>query len=634
MTAAAASKPDAPPFEVGSFLDANAAALGLTGQTLEQTLGSPARGELLVGTGGAPILRVDGYTLGEPLDEATIRKELTGHPDRAVVVVLGLGTGNVVRTVRALTDSPVVAFEPDPGVLRKVLEHGPTDLGGVRVVSTVHDLGQAWESVSGHEPRAVLFRTPGYSEAYPDDAAALTDTVRQLVQRTSINENTHQLRSRTWIVDLIANLKWLTTAPAFTSLEGLLKGVPAFIVGSGPSLEKNVELLKVARRKGLVLSANSAARALAASDVEPQVVACIESIDVSHRLADLPFIDRVVRAFSLAAHPRVLETGKGPLLHIHEGIAEISVPLEPLVGGRGLAVCGSVTTILLSLAERLGCSPIVLVGQDLAYTDGHPYAAGTGYESSRANVSRETGTIALDWNQEVHDAHGDSQGAMFDRELLYEVERWGGGGTVPTGAGFNAVRAWFETAAVVLGAARPDLALVNSTEGGARIAGFVEKPLADVVAALPDRSVSAEGLASDARAAGRTVPVERVIEWLDHQLEVTRRTRRSARRAERRARHAKAAITADDPRAITAAFAALDEVEVELRKALAEAPLVESWSLGEVTRALGSDVLGPMEARTQALHGVEQEIGVARAVHDSTRSLERELRRARERLKE
>ena len=69
---------------------------------------------------------------------------------------------------------------------------------------------------------------------------------------------------------------------------------------------------------------------------------------------------QVVRAFSLTGHPKMLRTGKGPLLPVYEGLPQLS-PLNALGKSPGLPVCGSVSTLAFSLAQRLGCSPIVFV---------------------------------------------------------------------------------------------------------------------------------------------------------------------------------------------------------------------------------------------------------------------------------
>ena len=101
---------------------------------------------------------------------------------------------------------------------------------------------------------------------------------------------------------------------------------------------------------------------------------------------------------------------------------------------------GSVSTVAFSLARLLGCSPIVMVGQDLAYSGGRTYATGTGYESSEARVCQDTGVIHLAWNEEALRVHGETQGAHRTEEPLRRVPAWGGRGEVDSGAGFANVQ--------------------------------------------------------------------------------------------------------------------------------------------------------------------------------------------------
>ena len=618
----------------GDWFEINAAAMGLSGQTLEAARGAEPRGRIVHAGDGTPLIRDGEILLGMPFGFEELEAQVADRLDGGVVVIFGLGTGQVARAVRAMTDAPVVAYEPDAGILRTVLDGGPSDLGGIHVVTTLHDLGQAWPALARYTPTATLIRSPGYVEHFPEEATALAQTVEQLVQRVSINENTHRLRARTWIEDILENISALAEHPSFLKLAGKYAGVPAFIVGSGPSLSKNGPLLAKAVRRGIVFSVNSSARSLASYGVEPQVVACIESIDVSKRLADLPFIDRAVRAFSLAASPAVLRTGKGPLLSIYEGIPEISKPLEPIVGEPGLPVCGSVTTAVFSLAQRLGCSPIVIVGQDLAYTDGLPYAEGTGYESSRATFRRDSGTIELSWNEEVHAAHGEAAGQMHEREALFEVERWGGDGLVATGASFNAVRSWLETAAVVLAAADGETRLVNATEGGARIAGFEERRLGELLDELPEAEITARSIAADAARADAPIDRSALAQWARDQALRARSVRRAAKRAHKLAVHGVAAIRAQDPGTVSRAFEELEGAEEALRKAVASAPIVESWTLEAVDDALRATAERPStaDARVEAEWGVRREADVAKAIEKSTHALERELERVAQRL--
>jgi hypothetical protein len=116
-----------------------------------------------------------------------------------------------------------------------------------------------------------------------------------------INENTYFYRAKTWLNDIFQNLPRAVGTAPFMALEDRYRGVPAFIVGAGPSLDKNGALLAQAAKKGIVIAVNTSAPALAKHGVVPQVLACIESLDLSSSIARVPFIDDVVRAIEQRA---------------------------------------------------------------------------------------------------------------------------------------------------------------------------------------------------------------------------------------------------------------------------------------------------------------------------------------------
>jgi hypothetical protein len=340
---------------------------------------------------------------------------------------------------------------------------------------------------------------------------------------------------------------------------------------------------------------------------------------------ELPFIDRVVRAFSLTAAPGLLRTGSGPLLPIYEALPQINVPLEALTGVSGLPVCGSVSTIAFSLAEKLGCSPIVLVGQDLAYTTGRTHAGGTWWEASRASISETTGEVRLQWSEELKKV-----GHRHDHEPLAEVAQWGGAGTVFSGASFTGIRAWFEAAAELLGTARPGLALINSTEGGARLRGFDERPLAEVLSALPARGITAEAIAARARELAAPLSRSDIAAWLRAQSESSAAARRAARRVRKLGNHALGAIRADDPISVTRAFEALDKKERTLRDAVRNSPFLDAWCHAAIERVM-SGHQPEQGARAAALSATARGIGVATIIEEQARELSNELARAAER---
>ncbi len=603
-----------------AFLESNLDRLWLGERTRERVQAAAAEGELLHQADGSAALQHRGVLLGTPSDELWLDRAIRESPRDSAYVVFGLGLGHTARALRALTDAPILIYEPEPGLARRAFEAGPSDLGGFPIVCTTHDLTQLWPSFGGNRDNVTLISTPGYSGLYDREDRALREAVTQLVQRRSVNEATHRLRSREWISDVLENLELLADSPFFLGLAEKYKNVPAFIVGAGPSLGKNAELLADATKKGLVFAVNSSALALARHGVTPQVVACMESLDLSELLSKIPYLDDVVRAFSMTAHPRTMRTGKGPLLPVYEGLPQFT-PLLELAQASGLAVCGSVSTLAFSLAQRLGCSPIVLVGQDLAYTDGHAYAAGTPYEGSRVARSADGASLVHERSSTLRAVNG----RAADEEPLRDVPAWGGSGFVPSTIGFSAVRNWLELAAEVLEHDRPDQLLVNATEGGARIAGFREQRLAEVLAPLPERGITARSIAEAAKAAGPPLRRSQLQSWAQKQLAGARTARQAARRLRRLAQAAERAMRANDPRTITRCFGKLEAAERALRAAVGSSPFVDGYSWTAVDTVMRDNVGDDDDSLASAERAIESEARFASAIETCTRELEAKL---------
>jgi hypothetical protein len=457
---------------------------------------------------------------------------------------------------------------------------------------------------------------------YESEDRNLRQTIAQLVQRSSVNDETHRVRARHWISDVLENIELLQRSSSFLGLAQKYKGVPAFIVGAGPSLGKNVELLADAAEKGIVFAVNSSALALHKHGVTPQVVACMESIDVSHLLERVPYLDRVVRAFSLTGHPKMLRTGRGPLLPLYEGLPQLG-PLATFCKAPGLAVCGSVSTLAFALAQRLGCSPIVLVGQDLAYTDGRAYAAGTPYEASRVKLS--TDGTALE--HERCDVAQSTNAGLVQEEPLREVPAWGGRGNALSTIGFGAVQAWLELAADVIARSECEQRLINATEGGAHIGGFEELTLRQVLSDLPRRHITPEALAHAAHDASPPRSAAEIAAWAQQQLDGAKRARNAARRVRRLSATALRAVDSEDPRSTRLAFARLEEAERKLRSAVASSPFVDAYSWAAVDAVMQSNQSLHDDSRASAKHAVRLEARLAEAIELSTRELETKLER-------
>lgn len=550
---------------------------------------------------GWPYLSLAGRA-NEPLDAPLGYEALEQLADErdSAIVVFGLGLGHAIRAIRGAGARIAFVFEPDPGIVRQYLEDGPMDLGGIHIITELAELADEWSGLVGSASRVHMIDTPGYQRAFPEARRALAQLITRMLEKNVVNDATFRARGRAWISDIIDNAPFIATAPSALHLQGAFRGVPAFIVGAGPSLAKNVELLGEAAKKGLVFATNTSARALDQAGVAPQFLGCIESLDLSRFFEGLSFLERSIRLLSFTSHPRHFTVDGGPILNVHELLPQVSGPFDRLYGRSALPVCGSVSTALLALAVRLGCSPIVLVGQDLAFPGGQAYSAGTAFAGSRVQVSADGTSL-------VHERCAAKASAEFAARSGPLTERlewalgWGEGESVPSTVAFGHIRTWLERFASVLSRAEAPPELLNATEGGSHVAGFEDQRLSDVLADLPAQEITPESIFALAKSKGPHLEVSDAAAFLVQQARGARLVARAARELEAAGSMARGSWNVKSPEETLSQMRGLDAAEAALRERLGEFPWADVWAWAELDRT------APARGSTQVLSGIERE---------------------------
>lgn len=150
-------------------------------------------------------------------------------------------------------------------------------------------------------------------------------------------------------------------------LKGAFKGVPALIVGAGPSLEKNGHLIKEFEQRALIFAGGSALNVIG---IEPHFAASIDKEAPyeqfkRHPYSETPFCyqSRMSTANYALVHGEKLlfpDSSSQALNWLYEE--------ESLDGG------WTVGNFLTAVADILGCSPIIFVGMDFCYAEGRKYA--------------------------------------------------------------------------------------------------------------------------------------------------------------------------------------------------------------------------------------------------------------------
>ena len=293
---------------------------------------------------------------------------------------------------------------------------------------------------------------------------------------STLLDNTILQRAEPCTMAMLENLVHMPSAVHWSRLGRPLDGRTAVIVGAGPSLDRNVEVLRERQDSVCVFAVNTSAGALVHAGVAIDVLVSIESVPLIPHIAEA-VQRRWVRtvALDLAAAPAMwrytLDYGT-PIWFSSRSPEALEV--TEAVGVPALSHGNAGVTAAAALAHEWGASRIVLVGHDLSFGAGPAYADGAGW--SGLKVVRDLDGLHFSGRADrelAHDAGGIPR-LPRDRSAImvpgYYTEQ------VATTGDYLWQLRWFERVARVW-----DTDLINSTEGGARITGWDQLHLVDAL---------------------------------------------------------------------------------------------------------------------------------------------------------
>jgi len=412
--------------------------------------------EIIRTSGRRPGLRYRGASIhhpDHPAEEARAHIAGIKAEDNGLILIFGLGLGyHLEALAHRRPQARIMAFDPDPALQQAFREHvNLLDLNQNRLTVI-----QEWaalndfitrEIVHGNHPEPAVFIHPGYRILFRKDWRTFEDIIRGARLRRAVADKTRKEKGRLFLTNLADNLPVLLERPVVTDLAESWPGLAGFIVGSGPGLEKNGRLLRNGEGRGLILAAGSARRPLAELGVRPDMIVVVEAEDTSDFLKPSGCSPESLLVLASASHPAHFQIPGfiQAVFHATAGAAYL-LGQELFVPQAGTAGSAAFTLGLL-----LGLNPLVLVGQDQAFSNGRLHAPGTPGSPPSSSLK------------------GFFQVAGVDSR------------PAPTHSGFVASLHWFAESAQYLKQKFPGRTVINASENGARIPGLPDSSLEEVL---------------------------------------------------------------------------------------------------------------------------------------------------------
>lgn len=343
----------------------------------------------------ASVVAGDGRTLFlhsryDPRKEAADLIASVEADDAACVVLCGLGLGYLARAAfdRFVGETIVLAGEPDLYTIRDALETSDFSeeiKAGKIEFLTRPETSYLHERLRGHWASLMLgtrFVAPPISrelnaEFHSQFRQSMTDftAYARMSVMTLVRNATVTCRN------IANNMPTFVATPPIDILRRRFAGYPAILVAAGPSLAKNIDRLAELQSRAVIIAAQTTLRPLLERGIRPHFVTSLDFNELSkHFFENVEIPEDVVLVAEPKATWHVIDTYRGTSLGLNRKVtlvdnAFVTKCLGAAAPKRSALEAGAtVMHLAFYLAEWLGCDPIILVGQDLAFS-GHCYYA-------------------------------------------------------------------------------------------------------------------------------------------------------------------------------------------------------------------------------------------------------------------
>jgi len=326
-----------------------------------------------------------------PRSEAFRLAETADVHAKPCVAVIGFGLGYHVAEIarRMRRTGVVVVFEPDVALVRAVLERidctAWLEESNVMLVTDPNDRAGLGEAVRGAEALVAsgvqIVRHPPSLARLGKEADTFARTLTGVLKALKLQVVTTLMQSEVTLRNLTQNLDHYAGGAGVAELHHAASGRAAVTVAAGPSLARNIDRLAEpgVRDRVVLIAAQTVLKPLLERGIKPHFVTAIDYHEISRRFYE-GLTPRDVEGVTLVASPRcnpaIVQSFPGAIRLMQDEWLDALLGAELARPMGALPPAATVAHLSYALARHLGCDPVVLVGQDLGFTDGQYYAAG------------------------------------------------------------------------------------------------------------------------------------------------------------------------------------------------------------------------------------------------------------------
>lgn len=391
------------------------------------------------------------------------------------ILFYGLGLGYQIKAfIEQYPNIPFSIYEPVPEVFYQFLCHADLKelplhlLKNIYLESKPEDM-DVYSSIIVKQIRSsiLMIELPSYQSIFAKKRQAFFSNFAGLIAEHRHSLATYSAFEKRWTINSLNNFtRVLNTPNIILEKKGCFRNKPALLVASGPSLQEEIETLRIIKERGLayIFSVGTAVNTLIQNDIYPDA-ACTYDPSKENQI-----VFQGIQANNIKSIPLIFgstvgyETLKypGPQMHMlinQDILAAFYLKAKSREDLDFIADAATIAVIALQLLNTLGFSPIILVGLNLAFRDGMNYAPNSTFFPLEASQEE------LDTAMMVKDVNGNQVACSYS---------------------FNGMRRQIE----VYLEQHKHLEVINTTQYGADIEGTRFQSLSELVGSiLNDRVV-------------------------------------------------------------------------------------------------------------------------------------------------
>jgi hypothetical protein len=318
----------------------------------------------------------------------SVADQVQGRMD---VLLCGFGFGYHLEAFLALyPDKRVFVYEPQLDMLLCAIEH--RDIRSILDNKRIAMFGVGEESMlqiallqevfTKADERIVALEMPVYKQLYPEVIREYRRIIRETAAAAYLSLRTLTRFRQDWTRNKILNMAVNLRTPSIKGLQGSCKGIPAVVVGSGPSLGMEAENLRRLKNRALLIAAGTSIQAMLKHNIEPDLIVSMDPSGNNYRaferldLEDIPFL------YIPTIHSSILNKNYNYLMHAFFTLDTPTSHMMNLSEGDPIfQSTGTVTGTAIQAALYLGCRDIVFIGQDFSFPNDQYYSDGVNHRT-------------------------------------------------------------------------------------------------------------------------------------------------------------------------------------------------------------------------------------------------------------